>query len=399
MTVGAGTHDVPMLTVIWRGARMTNGETASGLSQTPLYALHRELGARLVPFAGYEMPVQYPSGIIAEHNHVRASAGLFDVSHMGQACLTGANVAQAIETVVPGDIAGLAPGAMRYSLLLNESGGIFDDLMITRPAEDDTGSSLFLVVNAARKAVDFESLGKRLDSRIALDRFDSHALLALQGPKAAAVMARFAASATKLRFMEAGVFTVDRVDWMVSRSGYTGEDGFEISVPGDVAPDVARRLLAEPEVEPIGLGARDSLRLEAGLCLYGHDIDEKTTPVEASLTWTIAKRRRAARDFPGADHILSQIEEGPARRRVGFKLEGRLPAREDAAIETPAGAPVGRVTSGGFGPTVNAAIGMGYVDAAQRATDTPLRFVVRGKKLPGRVVKMPFVPANYYRGG
>ena len=378
---------------------MSNSTAASPEpKQTPLHALHRELGARLVPFAGYEMPVQFPLGIIAEHTQTRTAAGLFDVSHMGQARLVGAGVAQALETVVPGDIAGLAPGAMRYSLLLNESGGIIDDLMITRPADDRSGEVLFLVVNAARKEVDFADLALRLGSGVALERFDSRALLALQGPKAALVMGRFAAAVTSLRFMEAGVFAVDGVEWLVSRSGYTGEDGFEISVPGDHAVDVARRLLAAPEVAPIGLGARDSLRLEAGLCLYGHDIDEQTTPVEAALAWTIAKRRRAARDFPGADRILRQLEEGPPRRRVGFMLEGRVPAREGAVIETTDGTVAGRVTSGGFGPSVKAAIGMGYVDTAQRAAETPLRFVVRDKKLPGRVAKLPFVPANYYRG-
>lgn len=398
MTVGADAFDASMLAVI-RGARMSDSTTASpALKQTPVHTLHRELGARLVPFAGYEMPVQFPAGIIAEHTQTRTAAGLFDVSHMGQARLVGAGVAQALEAVVPGDISGLAPGAMRYSLLLNESGGIIDDLMITRPADDRSGEVLFLVVNAGRKEVDFAELASRLGNGIALERLDSRALLALQGPEAAAVLGRFAPGATALRFMEAGVFAVDQLDWLVSRSGYTGEDGFEVSVPGDHAVEVARKLLAAPGVGPIGLGARDSLRLEAGLCLYGHDINEQTTPVEAALTWTIAKRRRAARDFPGADRILRQIEEGPARRRVGFLLDGRAPAREGAVVETPDGVTAGRVTSGGFGPTVKAAIGMGYVNTAQRAAETPLRFVVRGKKLPGRIAKMPFVPANYYRG-
>ena len=398
MTVGADAIDASMLAVI-RGAKMSDSTAAPpGPKHTPLHALHQALCARLVPFAGYEMPVQYATGIIAEHTQTRTAAGLFDVSHMGQARLVGAGVAEVLETVVPGDIAGLAPGAMRYSLLLNDSGGIIDDLMITRPAGDRSGEVLFLVVNAARKEVDFADLASRLGSGVVLERLDSRALLALQGPKAAAVLGRFAAAAMSLRFMEAGVFAVDSVDWLVSRSGYTGEDGFEISVPGDHAVEVANKLLAAPEVAPIGLGARDSLRLEAGLCLYGHDIDEQTTPVEAALTWTIAKVRRAARDFPGADRILRQIEEGPARRRVGFKLEGRVPAREGAVIETPDGAMAGRVTSGGFGPTVKAAIGMGYVDMAHRAAETPLRFIVRGKKLPGDVAKMPFVPANYYRG-
>ncbi len=369
-----------------------------GLKTTPLHGLHRELGARLVPFAGYEMPVQYQNGIIAEHTHTRSAAGLFDVSHMGQAQLAGPRVAEALETVVPGDIAGLAPGAMRYTLLLNANGGIIDDLMVTRPADDQAGDRLMLVVNAARKDVDFADLTERLGGRIALERYEEKALLALQGPQAAAVVGRFAPDAAKLTFMTAQVFSVGGVEWQVSRSGYTGEDGFEISVSGEHATDVAQALLAAPEVEAIGLGARDSLRLEAGLCLYGHDIGEQTTPVEASLTWTIAKRRRAAADFPGAERILRQIEEGPARRRIGFKLEGRSPAREDAEIETPDGAAVGRVTSGGFGPTLKAAIGMGYVDAACRAPDTALNFIVRGRKLPGRVAKTPFVPANYYRG-
>ncbi len=371
---------------------------ATGLQRTPLYELHRELGARLVPFAGYEMPVQYPTGILAEHLQTRNSAGLFDVSHMGQARLIGAGVARAVESAVPGDIAGLAPGAMRYSLLLNDAGGIVDDLMIARPKDDRGGEVLSLVVNAARKDVDYAALGARLGGGVELQRLDDHALLALQGPQAATVMGRFAAGATSLRFMEAGVFTVDGHDWVISRAGYTGEDGFEISVPGDAAVDVARRLLAEAEVAPVGLGARDSLRLEAGLCLYGHDIDEQTTPVEAALVWTVAKSRRAAADFPGADRILRQIEEGAARRRIGFSLEGRAMAREGAVIETATGESVGTVTSGGFGPSVGAVVGMGYVDAAHRDVGTPLNFVVRGKKLSGTVAKMPFVTPNYYRG-
>ena len=370
---------------------------SSGLKHTPLYELHTELGARLVPFAGYAMPVQYNAGILAEHAHTRRAAGLFDVSHMGQARLRGDQVSVALETVMPGDIQGLAAGAMRYSLLLNDAGGIIDDLMITRPRDAADDRELGLVVNAARKETDFAVLAERLHG-VEIELLGDRALLALQGPQAATVLTAMVPAVAELRFLEAGAFTLDGADCQISRSGYTGEDGFELSIPATDAAQIARRLLAAPGVAPIGLGARDSLRLEAGLCLYGHDIDEQTTPVEAGLSWAIAKRRRIAGGFPGAERILQQLGDGPARRRVGLRLEGRAPAREGTVIHSADGAAIGRVTSGGFGPTIGGALAMGYVEAGFWTAGTPVQFAVRGRMLPGQVVKMPFVQPNYYRG-
>ncbi|MEQ8964241.1 MAG: glycine cleavage system aminomethyltransferase GcvT [Azospirillaceae bacterium] len=364
------------------------------LQTTPLNGLHRELGARLVPFAGYEMPVQYPAGILQEHTHTRTAAGLFDVSHMGQAELVGAGAIAAAEALVPGDIAGLAPGRMRYTVLTTDEGGIVDDLMVTRPAEDgaeDGEERLLLVVNAARKGVDFKHIEDRLPAGVRLVVRDDLALLALQGPKAAAVMGRLCPEVVDLRFMSAERLPVDGHPATVFRSGYTGEDGFEISVSAEAAETLARRLLAEEEVAPIGLGARDSLRLEAGLCLYGHDIDETTSPVEASLSWIIGKRRRTEGGFPGADRILRELAEGPARKRVGLTLEGRAPAREGSVLTTPDGDEVGVVTSGGFAPTVGAPIAMGYVTPAVAAAGTELAALVRGRSLAGRVADLPFV--------
>jgi len=372
--------------------------SAASLKTTPLNALHKELGARMVPFAGYEMPVQYAAGIIAEHTHTRAAAGLFDVSHMGQAVLRGDDPAAAFERLVPGDIAGLAPGAMRYTLLLNEAGGILDDLMVTRPAEPDMAGQLYLVVNAACKDADFAHIAERLDGIATLQRADGRALLALQGPQAAAVMARLAPPSAGLVFMRAAAMPVGGIDCYVSRSGYTGEDGFEISVAAEAAEALARQLLAEAEVEPVGLGARDSLRLEAGLCLYGHDIDTTTTPVEAALTWAVAKRRRASADFPGAAPILEQLDKGAARRRVGLLPEGRAPVREGAAIADSAGNEIGRVTSGGFSPTLERPIAMGYVAAACAETGAGVAIDLRGRSVPARVAALPFVEPNYHRG-
>lgn len=365
--------------------------------RTPLCALHVELGARMVPFSGWEMPVQYPAGILKEHLHTRASAGLFDVSHMGQAFLEapdGVDAADLIETLLPGDIASLAPGQIRYSFLTNDAGGIRDDLMVTRLPEKNR---LYLVVNAGCREADFAHIEASLGGRAALVRLDDRALLALQGPKAAEALGRHAFGVDALGFMEAGTFAIDRVEAWISRSGYTGEDGFEISVPAADVERIARALLSEPEVLPIGLGARDSLRLEAGLCLYGHDIDETTTPIEAGLAWAIGKRRRAEGGFPGADIILAQLRDKPARRRVGIKPEGRAPARDGTRITDASGRTIGTIVSGGFGPSAGGPVAMGYVEAAFAAPGTPVQLIVRDKPLPAAVAPLPFVPHTYRR--
>jgi aminomethyltransferase len=372
---------------------MSDDALAPPLRRTPLYRLHRARGARMVPFAGYEMPVQYPTGIVAEHLHTRAKAGLFDVSHMGQIRLRGADAARLMERLVPGDLQALAAGRMRYTLLLNEQGGILDDLMATRC--DD---GLLLVVNAARKEADLAHLRASLDPGVAIEPHFERALLALQGPAAAAVLARLAPSVETMPFMSGLRATVAGASVFITRSGYTGEDGYEIACAPDDAVALAEALLDQPEVAPIGLGARDTLRLEAGLCLYGHDIDETTTPVEAGLAWTIGKRRRQARDFPGAEIILRQLADGPTRKRVGIRPDGRAPAREGTIVLDAVGQPVGRVTSGGFGPSVGGPIAMGYVEAAQAAEGGVLSLVVRGVPRPAHVVSLPFVPPRYYRG-
>jgi aminomethyltransferase len=366
---------------------------AAPLERTPLYALHLALGARMVPFAGYEMPLQYPSGILQEHLHTRSQAGLFDVSHMGQLRIVGAGSASALEQLVPGDLMALAPLSMRYTLLLNDGGGILDDLVATRL--DD---GFFLVVNAACKAADLAHLRDRLAGTATVEPVGDRALLALQGPAAAAVLSRYLDGVDRLAFMTAVETRLAGRICLITRSGYTGEDGFEISLPAKDAPAVAEMLLAEPEVQPIGLGARDSLRLEAGLCLYGHDIDETTSPVEAGLAWTIGKRRRAEGGFPGAAVVLRQLAEGAPRRRVGIRPDGRAPAREDTPIVDGAGARIGRVTSGGFGPSVGGPIAMGYVDPGHAAEGTALALLVREIARPARVVHLPFVPTRYYRG-
>jgi aminomethyltransferase len=367
----------------------------SDLLLTPLHALHREYGARFAPFAGYDMPIQYRDGILAEHAHTRAKAGLFDVSHMGQARLDGpdhAALARALEALCPADVEGLAPGRQRYTQWLNDSGGVIDDLMLSRPEGAD--GRLHLVVNAARKAVDYEFLGARLPATITLTPRPERALLALQGPLSPAVLSRAAPGFETLPFM--GVKAAGGLE--VSRSGYTGEDGYEISLPAEEAEAFARRLLAEPEVALIGLGARDTLRLEAGLCLYGHELTEEIDPVEASLSWSIPKRRRLQGGFPGAARIQKALAEGPKRRRVGLVLEGRAPAREGAEIVAPDGAEIGVVTSGGFGPSVGRPIAMGFVAAAFAAPGTELALKVRGKALPAKIVALPFHPHAYYRG-
>lgn len=370
------------------------------LKRTPLHALHLELRGKMVPFAGYEMPVQFPKGVLGEHLHTREKAGLFDVSHMGQAFLAGPDhetTAHALEALVPGDITGLKPGQMRYTLLLNEQGGIRDDLMVTRAAGDGQDGRLFLVVNAACKDADFAHIEALLPPGVELRRADDRALLALQGPSAVAVLTRLASAAGDLDFMTMAEIELCGAPCLVSRSGYTGEDGFEISVPAADAETLARALLAFDEVEPIGLGARDSLRLEAGLCLYGHDIDETTTPVEAALTWSIAKRRRAEANFPGADKILDQIANGAPRKRVGLKPEGRAPAREGAEIVDADGRTVGSVTSGGFGPTVGGPVAMGYVDRDHAGVGSEVTLMVRGKGRPAGIVPLPFVTKRFHR--
>lgn len=366
----------------------------NGLLKTPLHALHISRGGKMVPFAGYEMPVQFAAGILREHLHTRRAAGLFDVSHMGQAFLSGSDPARALERVTPADIAGLKAGAQRYCLLLSDNGGIKDDFMTARLAGE---SGLFLVVNASTKTTDFEFITERLAGVADLSPAPERALLALQGPKSAEVLERHAAGISKLFFMRIARVSIDGVPAIVSRSGYTGEDGFEISVLASDAEGVASKLLAEPEVLPIGLGARDSLRLEAGLCLHGHDIDETTDPVEAALVWSIAKRRKLARDFPAADKIMHRIFNGVPRKRVGIKPGARTPAREGTPIKDSGGRTIGRITSGTFAPSLNAPIAMGYVETGYAADNIPIVLDVRGKDLPGRVTPMPFVAHRYRR--
>ncbi|MFL4977697.1 MAG: glycine cleavage system aminomethyltransferase GcvT [Xanthobacteraceae bacterium] len=372
------------------------------LSVTPLHALHLARGGRMVPFAGYSLPVQYADGIIAEHNHTRSAAGLFDVSHMGQAFLVGpdhATVARALEALVPADILGLGPGRQRYTQLLNAEGGIVDDLMVTRSSDPAEDGVLMLVVNAARKDADFAHFAAELPAGVRLLRANHRALIAVQGPLAADVVSRHSRDIAAMDFMSAQSASFDGIDCHVSRSGYTGEDGYEISVKATRVIAIVERLLDDPRVKLAGLGARDSLRLEAGLCLYGHDIDETTSPVEAALTWSIARRRREDGGFPGAARISAEIAEGPKRRRVGIKPEGRAPAREGTEIRELGGAVIGRVTSGGFGPTVEGPIAMGYVEARFAEPGTKVALVVRGKELPASVVPLPFVPHRYRRGG
>lgn len=369
------------------------------LHTTPLHALHLELGARMVPFAGYDMPVQYPMGVMKEHLHSREQAGLFDVSHMGQIRLTGSEAAKALESLVPVDIIDLPVGMQRYAMFTNEQGGILDDLMVANLGND----TLFLVVNAACKEQDLAHLRQHIGNQCEIQPlFEERALLALQGPAAVKVLERLAPEVAGMTFMQFTSVQLLGVDCYVSRSGYTGEDGFEISVPAANADALARRLLAEPEVAPIGLGARDSLRLEAGLCLYGHDMNAQTTPIEASLLWAISKVRRAdgarAGGFPGAERIFAQQQDGVARKRVGLLPQERTPVREDAEIVDKAGSVIGRVCSGGFGPSLSAPVAMGYLDTAHAALDTPVWAIVRGKRVAMKVSKMPFVAQRYYRG-
>jgi len=373
------------------------------LKQTPLHALHVARGGKMVPFAGYDMPVQFGPGVLKEHLHTRAAAGLFDVSHMGQIRLRPKSgrledAARALEWLVPQDILALAAGRQRYALFTNETGGILDDLMVA-----NFGDHLFLVVNAACKAEDEALLQEHLSDVCVVEPLRDRALIALQGPKAESVLAKFDAGIASMNFMDTGPRRLAGLDCFVSRSGYTGEDGFEISVPADAAEGFAQALLADENVLPIGLGARDSLRLEAGLCLYGHDLDPATTPVEGALEWSIQKSRRkgGARPggFPGANAILSQFEQGTPRRRVGLKAEGRAPVREGAVLfaDETSPQPIGKVTSGGFGPSLNAPVAMGYLPSPLATPDTIVFADVRGQRLALRVAPMPFVPNTYKR--
>lgn len=369
----------------------------SEAARTPLYDLHCALGARMVAFAGYAMPLQYASGIIAEHFHVRAQAGLFDVSHMGQALLEGPSAARRLEALVPAAVVTLAPGRMRYTQFLDSDGHILDDLMVARLPGEGASECLSLVVNAGPKAQDFAHLAAHLPE-LSLTIEKDRALLALQGPIAAAVLARHFSGIETLPFMAAATFPSEGGEVRISRSGYTGEDGFEISLAAESATAVAERLLAEPEVRPIGLGARDSLRLEAGLCLYGHDIDRTTDPVEAGLLWSIPEHRRRSGGYLGADPVSKAIVEGPARRRVGFLIEGKALAREGAIVTTPDGAEIGVVTSGGFSPCLGRPIAMGYVETSFAEPTTPVRLSARGKALEAHVAALPFVAHHYFRG-
>jgi len=374
--------------------------TDEPLRRTPLHRLNLELGAKMVPFAGYDMPVHYRLGILKEHLHTRAKAGLFDVSHMGQADLVGpdhATTALALEKLVPADVLNLAPGQQRYSQLLNEAGGIIDDLMLTRPALPAHAGRLYLVVNASRKEVDYDHIRERLPANVRLEPAPNRALLALHGPAANQGMLALSPPANALAFMMGANVRVGGIDCHVSRSGYTGEDGFEISVAAERAEELARLLLAQDGVEPIGLGARDSLRLEAGLCLYGHDIDEATSPVEAGLAWSIQKRRRVEGGFPGARRIGEELAHGTKRRRVGIRPDGRAPAREGSEIVARSGERLGTVTSGGFGPSLNGPIAMGYLPQSCAAPATPVNLMVRGKALGASVAALPFVPHRYAR--
>jgi aminomethyltransferase len=379
----------------------SDGQTP--LKQTPLHGLHMSLGAKMVPFAGYEMPVQYAPGVLKEHLHTRAKAGLFDVSHMGQIALrpksgSVADAARALERLVPQDIVAIASGRQRYAQFTNQDGGILDDLMVA-----NFGDRLFLVVNAACKEADEAHLRAQLSDACSIEPLADRALIALQGPTAEAVLGKYCADAPAMRFMDAGPRRIASFECLVSRSGYTGEDGFEISVPADQAEALAKLLLLDQDVEPIGLGARDSLRLEAGLCLHGHDIDAATTPVEAALEWSVQKSRRAggarAGGFLGADRILAQFAKGAGRRRVGLRPEGRAPVREGAKLYADAASsePIGAITSGGFGPTLNAPVAMGYAPIPLASVGTQVFAEVRGQRLPLKVAAMPFVPNTYKR--
>ena len=370
----------------------------SELNKTPLYDLHVELGGKMVPFAGFEMPVQYPLGVKKEHLHTRDHAGLFDVSHMGQVKLTGANAAAELEKLVPVDIIDLPAGKQRYALFTNEHGGIMDDLMVT-----NYGDHLYVVVNAACKEQDIAHMRANLSEGVELEVLDDRALVALQGPEAALALSRLCPEVNELVFMDSRHITIDGVDCFVSRSGYTGEDGYEISIPSADTERLCRLFIEQPEIEFIGLGARDSLRLESGLCLYGHDLDPTTTPIEGSLIWAISKNRRAdgerAGGFPGADKIFDQIaNKNYTRKRVGLIAQGKAPIREGAELVNTDGVKIGEVTSGSFGPTLGVPVAMGYVATEYAVLETEVYALVRGKQLPMTVSKAPFIEQRYHRG-
>ena len=391
-------------------AASSDSSSAEQLLKTPLYDLHVELGARMVPFAGYSMPVQYPAGLMAEHRHTRDAAGLFDISHMGQLRLVGPDAAAAFETLMPVDVIDLAAGKQRYGLLLNDQGGILDDLMFFNEGH----GSIFVIVNGACKVADIAHIRQKIGARCDVQPMPDHALLALQGPQAAAVLARLSPGIERFVFMTGGAVQIGGVPAFATRSGYTGEDGFEISVAAQNADALARLLLAQPDVKPIGLGARNSLRLEAGLCLYGNDIDTTTTPVEASLNWAIQKVRRTggAREggFPGAARVLAQLAAATAgaaghtdhdtlkRKRVGLVALERIPVRDGTVLQSFEGKDIGFVTSGLLGPTADRPIAMGYVATAFSEPGTRVQAIVRGKPVPMEVSTLPFVPTRYYRG-
>ncbi len=379
---------------------MSEDTTDTPLLTTPLDKLHVSLGGRMVGFAGYSMPVQYPAGIVTEHNHTRSKAGLFDVSHMGQCWLKGDSheaVASALEKLLPGEVQALEPGRTRYTQFTNQDGGIIDDLMVTRPIDPADAGKLYLVVNASRKDVDYQLLKEGLDPSVTLEPIEDRALIALQGPSSETVINSLSDGVEDMAFMSSHSLKIAGIDCWISRSGYSGEDGFEISVPSESASSLAEQLLSHPDVIACGLGARDSLRLEAGLCLYGNDIDETTSPIEAGLIWSISKRRREAGGFPGEDRIKREIADGAKRKRVGILPGGRAPARDGTEITNEPGNVVGKITSGGFGPTLGGPVAMGYVPTELAAVGTSLNLMVRGKTLPASVAKLPFVPPNFKR--
>ena len=364
----------------------------SELKKTPLHSLHQEMGGRMVPFAGWSMPVQYPAGILAEHKQCRDSAALFDVSHMGQLSIRGEKAAELMETLVPAEIQALKPSRARYTMLTNDEGGIRDDLIVTR-----TEDGLFVVVNAGCREADTALIRAALEPSCTVEELNDRALVALQGPKAVTVLERLCPQVAELSFMQSAELDLSGIPCRVSRLGYTGEDGYEISVPAEVAEKFARTLLAAEEVEAAGLGSRDSLRLEAGLCLYGHDIDTTTSPIEAGLRWTVGKRRAAEGGFPGHERIRAEMHTGTERKLVGLRPEGRAPIREGAEAQDQDGRVVGKVTSGGFGPSVGAPIAMGYVTADLAEAGTRLSLISRGRPTPATVTALPFVPHNYRR--
>ncbi len=380
---------------------MTADPSASApLKRTPLFDTHVASGAKMVPFAGYEMPVQYPLGVLKEHLWTREKAGLFDVAHMGICRLRGpdhATTARALERLLPADILNLKPGQQRYSQLLAGDGGILDDLMITRPADLAEDGTLILVVNADCKEADYKHIAANLPGGVTLAIDDKHALIALQGPRAVSVLSKLSPGVETMSFMTGRNATLGGAPVHLTRSGYTGEDGYEIAVPNESVAAIWKLLTDDPSVEPIGLGARDSLRLEAGLCLYGHDIDTTTSPIEARLQWSIQKRRRDEGGFPGAARIQAELANGPRRRRVGIKPDGRAPAREGTEIRSADGKPIGTITSGGFGPSVNGPIAMGYVDSAHADLGTRIQPIVRGKPLAATIANTPFSPHRYVR--